>query len=123
MTDSADRVIRLDPETGVEQGVFGSSGSGPGEFNFPTGISVDVDGTLYVADANNARIQKFTRDFDYIAAWQANGSRQGLFYQPSAVAVGRTVPSTWRIPRITGCRNSPPTAVRSRSIPVRPITL
>jgi len=40
----------------------GSSGSGNGEFNNPRGITVDSSGNIYVADYNNSRIQKFTKD-------------------------------------------------------------
>jgi sugar lactone lactonase YvrE len=37
---------------------FGSRGSGVGEFLDPTGIAVDADGAVYVADTGNDRIQK-----------------------------------------------------------------
>src|SRR3954452_22348801 len=44
-----------------EQAVFGSPGSGPGQFSGPQGIDVDPqDGELFVADSNNNRIQVFT---------------------------------------------------------------
>jgi sugar lactone lactonase YvrE len=38
---------------------WGRLGSGAGEFNRPRGIGVDGEGALYVADHDNARIQKF----------------------------------------------------------------
>lgn len=34
----------------------------PGGFDIPAGIAVDKDGTLYVADAENVRVQIFTQD-------------------------------------------------------------
>ena len=40
-------------------GVWGKTGSGSGEFNRPIGIAVAPDGTVYVADTLNNRIQKF----------------------------------------------------------------
>jgi DNA-binding beta-propeller fold protein YncE len=39
---------------------WGSTGSGAGQFTYPTGISVDGNGNVYVADTGNNRIQKFT---------------------------------------------------------------
>jgi tripartite motif-containing protein 71 len=41
---------------------FGTSGAGPGQFNEPWGIAVAPDGTVYVADTWNHRIEKFDRD-------------------------------------------------------------
>ena len=41
---------------------LGASGNGPGEFNRPTGIAVDKDGAIYVADYKNDRLQVFNSD-------------------------------------------------------------
>lgn len=39
--------------------VLGSSGSGPGEFQGPSGIALGLDGSVYVADQANLRVQRF----------------------------------------------------------------
>ena len=39
--------------------VFGEHGSGLGQFRSPTGVSVDSDGLIYIADFGNSRIQVF----------------------------------------------------------------
>ena len=39
--------------------VFEKHGSGLGQFDGPTGVSVDSDGFIYIADCNNHRIQVF----------------------------------------------------------------
>ncbi len=49
--------------------VFGSQGSAPGQFQSPRGIEVGPNGFIYVADAGNNRIQKFTADGQFVAAW------------------------------------------------------
>ena len=38
---------------------FGSKGNGKGEFFNPRGINVDKNGTIYVSDHDNDRIQVF----------------------------------------------------------------
>ena len=48
---------------------WGSSGSGEEEFNWPGGISISGDGSIYVADSGNGRIQKFTADGAFITTW------------------------------------------------------
>ncbi|MDE0719020.1 MAG: hypothetical protein OSB75_00500 [Dehalococcoidia bacterium] len=40
--------------------IWGTQGSGDGEFNEPDGVAVASDGSVYVADTYNARIQKFS---------------------------------------------------------------
>jgi tripartite motif-containing protein 2/3 len=36
---------------------FGSNGEGNGQFNAPTGVAVDANGNIIVADWGNSRIQ------------------------------------------------------------------
>jgi len=48
--------------------VWGSSGTGPGQFQIPHGIANDGR-TLYVADRTNARIQRFDLDGRYQSEW------------------------------------------------------
>jgi DNA-binding beta-propeller fold protein YncE len=40
---------------------WGSRGSGDGQFVEPSGIAVDRNGVVYVADSRSNRIQRFTR--------------------------------------------------------------
>ena len=48
--------------------VWGSAGTGPGQFQIPHGIANDGK-TLYVADRGNARIQRFDLDGRYLGEW------------------------------------------------------
>lgn len=51
-------------------GQFGSQGSENGEFNGPRGLAVDqATQDVYVADAGNHRIEKFSEDGTFIEAW------------------------------------------------------
>lgn len=49
--------------------MWGDSGSGPGQFDYPYGIEVDVDGNVFVADQYNRRVQKFDSGGNFRVAW------------------------------------------------------
>ncbi|MGZ6347239.1 MAG: SMP-30/gluconolactonase/LRE family protein, partial [Anaerolineales bacterium] len=72
---------------------FGISGSGDGQFNAPHGIAIAPDGTLYVADTNNNRIQHFSATGQFLNSWgtfadiTAGDAPFGTLNQPWAVAV------------------------------------
>ena len=53
---------------------WGSEGSGNGEFNKPLDIAIDSHDNVYVADAQNGRIQKFNSSGNFITQWNAAGS-------------------------------------------------
>ena len=67
--------------------MWGSEGHAPGQFNMPWGIGLDRSGNVYVADWRNDRIQKFTADGRFIAAYGASGAGHGQFSRPSGVCV------------------------------------
>ncbi|MCP4544385.1 MAG: TIGR03663 family protein [Chloroflexi bacterium] len=55
--------------------VFGSQGAELGQFERPNGIAIDPNGRfVYVADTGNHRIQKFTTDGQFVAAWGQNST-------------------------------------------------
>jgi DNA-binding beta-propeller fold protein YncE len=73
---------------------FGILGSEAGQFNTPHGIAIALDGSLYVADTWNHRIQHFSSDGVFLDAWGTYaditdpiGAPLGTFNQPSAVVV------------------------------------
>jgi hypothetical protein len=66
---------------------WGSLGSGNGQFNDPELLAVDAAGNVFVPDASNDRIQKFTSDGTFITAWGSPGVDPGQFTGPEGVAV------------------------------------
>ena len=66
---------------------FGTEGMDDKEFKSPTGIAVDKDGQIYVADTDNHSIQKFDRDGNFLARWgDEPDSEEGKFYYPRGLA-------------------------------------
>ena len=73
----------------------GCVNGGSGQFNEPWGIAVGLDGSVYVSDTWNHRVQKFTNAGEFVTMWGVFGSTGGelgqeaLFYGPRTVTVGR----------------------------------
>jgi DNA-binding beta-propeller fold protein YncE len=65
---------------------IGSSGSGSGQLNRPTGVAVDSTGNLWVADTENNRIEKFNAEGKYIGQFGTKGSGNGQFNKPQDLA-------------------------------------
>ena len=59
----------------------------PGEFNSPSGIAVDPQGFVYVADAGNNRIQKFNANGRFNKSMGIVGDGPGQFDSPNGIAV------------------------------------
>ena len=68
-----------------EWGSFGIAA--PGHFSYPQFIAVGDDGSIYVSDLGNKRIQKFSSNGEYITEWGKSGKKSGEFHYPSGIAV------------------------------------
>jgi streptogramin lyase len=66
----------------------GRPGSGAGQFQSPTGISVGPKGHLWVMENWNARVQEFSASGEYVAQFGSYGSGAGQLYGPWGLAVG-----------------------------------
>jgi uncharacterized protein (TIGR03663 family) len=91
-------------------GVPGKPGNAPGQFTYPRSVAVAADGTVYVADSGNNRIQVFGADGRFIRQWGSTcklidsgqgcqGDGRGQFAEPWGVAVAKDgsvyVADTW----------------------------
>ena len=52
----------------------------------PTGVKIDSEGNVWVVDRGNSRVQKSTRDGEFLAAWGDAGDDQGQFGVPTSIA-------------------------------------
>src|SRR6266436_8234711 len=67
----------------------GGRGSDKGQFDGPTGIAVDGNGNILVADTNNARIEKFAPSGTFLGAMGIKGIGYGQLGAPNGIAVDR----------------------------------
>ncbi len=93
--------------------IIGGLGSEPGQMQSPRAIAFAPDGSLYVADSSNHRVQHFSPLGDVLHVWGtfadiAQGSAPGgTFFEPWGIAVGPDgsvyVADTWnhRIQKFT----------------------
>jgi DNA-binding beta-propeller fold protein YncE len=63
------KILIFNGSSGLFLAEFGRAGDGPGEFLKPAGITIGADGTLFVADRCNWRIQRFTADGRFLESF------------------------------------------------------
>jgi predicted membrane-bound mannosyltransferase/DNA-binding beta-propeller fold protein YncE len=114
----AQEAIVADPYEGKEitlnsDLILGSIGQQAGQFHNPRDIAIASDGSFYVADTNNHRIQHFALDGQLLNSWGSFGDSSkgavagGMFYEPWGIAIGPDssvyVADTWnhRIQKFT----------------------
>ena len=62
-------------------------GAGPGEFRYPAFIATAPDGTVWVSDQMNFRVQGFDRDGAYLREFGGLGDGPGRFARPKGIGV------------------------------------
>lgn len=77
---------------------WGEAGSGPGQFNFrkefgpgnfgeTAGIAFAADGSFYISDPFNYRIQRFDAQRNFVSSWGTEGEGNGQFKWPAGVSI------------------------------------
>jgi predicted membrane-bound mannosyltransferase/DNA-binding beta-propeller fold protein YncE len=98
VTATTEEVI-ADPYEGKQVAVtadkiYGTPGVEPGQFQKPRGIAVAPDGSLYIADTNNNRIQHLDVNGNVLHTWGSfadisqGPAPGGTFFEPWGIAVG-----------------------------------
>src|SRR5579863_2922267 len=87
-----DQVLVYDADTFKLKRRIGTGGqkhalTTPGDFARPSGLAVDHEGNLYVADTLNNRIEIFDGDGKFISTFGKAGDGPGYFARPKGVAI------------------------------------
>jgi sugar lactone lactonase YvrE len=87
-----DQILVYDADTLKLLRKIGTTGhkhelTSPGDFSKPTGVAVDSEGNLYVADTMNNRIEIFDADGQFVSTFGKNGDGPGYFARPKGVAI------------------------------------
>ncbi len=87
-----DQVLVYDADTFKPIRKIGTTGkkhelTTPGDFSKPTGVAVDAEGNLYVADTYNNRIEIFDADGQFVSTFGKAGDGPGYFARPKGVAI------------------------------------
>ena len=75
VADTFNHRIQIFDDSGNFLSMFGSQGSGPGEFESPIGVAVDENGWVLVADTDNHRIQLFDHTHAFVREFGVTGGR------------------------------------------------
>ncbi len=75
-----DKFVQINPDLSI-----GSEGGGTGQFEGPRNVAVSKDGTIYVLDTGNNRVEYFSADGTYQGMWDAH--EENGFNQPWGIDV------------------------------------
>ena len=87
VTDSGAHQVVVFDTRGRFLRCFGTRGTGPGEFNFPTHIAADSAGRLLVTDSMNNRVQVLDQSGQSLGVIGSAGDGSGHFSRPKGLAV------------------------------------
>jgi DNA-binding beta-propeller fold protein YncE len=87
-SDAKEQNVKIFNRAGQRIGAIGGAGGGDlGQFSYPTYVTVDPQGNVYVSDTLNARIQKFDPEGKFVTTFGKGGSAWGEFDKPKGVAL------------------------------------
>ena len=109
------RIVEYAPD-GRKVKQWGSRGSRRGEFILPHSLVIDENGTIYVADRENGRVQRFDLDGKWLGEWFVGGKPYTIALAPGGVWVDVHVVGAGNVARPTLVRISAVSGVVGRTI-------
>ncbi len=89
ISDTGASQIKRFTLTGIVLEPTGSPGTGKGELNRPTFITLDKDGNLYVCDSMNFRVNIYKNGTTFASSFGKLGNAIGSFASPRGIAVDK----------------------------------
>ncbi len=86
VADASGNIIERCTNTGGSAVVWGSLGTGQGQFSAPSGVVAKPGGGIYVADSGNNRVETLSSAGAWLASWSGRGSGVGQLNSPADVA-------------------------------------
>lgn len=88
VSDIHDHEIEVyDRQSGERVGTIGSEGAGDGQFKYPSFLTIGHDGSIFVCDSMNFRVQKLSLDGEFLASFGGAGDSPGRLARPKGIAV------------------------------------
>ena len=85
VTDSKIHGVHIFNREGTGVKSFGSHGSTPGSFDFPSAICIGLNDSIIVSDTRNHRVQVFSEDGDLLHYFGSEGNGKGQFKSPRGI--------------------------------------
>jgi DNA-binding beta-propeller fold protein YncE len=87
-SEAGEQNVKIFDRAGKRIGAIGGAPGGDfSQFSYPTYVSVDPDGNVFVADTLNSRVQKFDHQGNFVTSIGKPGSNWGEFDKPKGVAL------------------------------------
>jgi hypothetical protein len=83
------KIFALDKTSGKLKRTIGEKGPAEGQFAKPTHLVVDRQGSVYVTDAFNFRVQKFDPEGKFLKSYGYLGDAFGAFARPKGLDIDR----------------------------------
>ncbi len=84
--NDAHHLYIFDAQSGELLATIGQRGTEPGNFNLPLQVATAADGTVYVVDKGNFRVQAFDEQGRYLRSFGTVGRLPGQFFSPKGIA-------------------------------------
>jgi sugar lactone lactonase YvrE len=87
--DSGNNRLQKFASNGQSVSMWGTKGTGDGQFDCSTVcmVAVDGQGNVFVTDRGNSRVEKFDSSGKFLAKWGSPGSGDGEFNSPFGIGV------------------------------------
>jgi DNA-binding beta-propeller fold protein YncE len=87
VSDTKNHIVRTFDKDGKSLFTIGKKGRDDGDFNAPTYLALDKNGSLYVVDTLNSRVQLFDSEGKFVKKIGRMGDTPGSFARPAGIGV------------------------------------